>query len=88
MPSQLHEVLVAMVRDSEPLARVLAGWASSAPLADDIQLRTRDQAYSDVQPPESRADLVLELIQDGQEKPTSMMILEVQLDRDADKRRT
>lgn len=77
-----------MVRESEPLARVLAEWASGGPLAADLQLRTRDQAYSDVQPPEYRADLVLELVRDGQEKPTSMMILEVQLDRDADKRRT
>lgn len=88
MPSQLHEVLVAMVRDSDDLARLIAGWALGEPIADGVQLRTRDQAYSEVKPPEYRADLVVELASDGSSKPTSMMILEVQLTRDTHKRRT
>lgn len=88
MPSQLHEVLVAMLRDSTDLARLVAGWALGGPVSDEVQLRTRDQAYSEVKPPEYRADLVVEITRRGSPKPTAMMILEVQLTRDVDKRRT
>jgi hypothetical protein len=83
MVSQLHEVLVAMVRESEALARTLAEWATGHPLPEDVELRTRDQAYSDLKPAEYRADLVLELSRDG--RPTMMMVLEVQLARDPEK---
>ena len=59
MASQLHEVLVAMVRDSEALARTLVEWATGQPLPADVELRTRDQAFSELKPAEYRADLVL-----------------------------
>lgn len=88
MLSQLHEVLVAMVRDSEGLARAIAHWATGHALPDDVQLRTRDQSYSELKPPEYRADLVLEIVPSGAKRPTSMMILEVQLFRDSRKRHT
>ncbi len=88
MPSQLHEVLVAMVRESEAMARTIAEWATGEPMPADLQLRTRDQSYSEIQPPEYRADLALELVPKGARKPTLMMIFEVQLTRDTDKRRT
>ena len=41
-----------------------------------------------MKPPEYRADLVLEFVPQGAEKPTSMMILEVQLSHDSKKRHT
>ncbi|MGH1348894.1 MAG: hypothetical protein ACRBN8_45590 [Nannocystales bacterium] len=88
MPSQLHEVLVAMVRESETLPRSIAEWATGEPMPAHLQLRTRDQSYSDIQPPEYRADLVVEFVPKGSERPTRMMIFEVQLTRDSDKRRT
>ncbi len=88
MPSQLHEVLVAMVRESEAMTRTIAEWATGEPMPVDLQLRTRDQSYSEIQPPEYRADLVVEFVPNGSDKPTRMMIFEVQLTRDSDKRRT
>jgi len=75
-----------MVRDGEGLARVIAEWATGHPLPEELRLRTRDQAYSELQPPEYRADLVVEIIPDGAPRPSSMMIFEVQLARDPDKR--
>ena len=88
MLSQLHEVLVAMVRENDDLARAIAHWATGRPLPADVKLRTRDQSYSEVKPPEYRADLVLEFVPQGAESPTSMMILEVQLSHDSKKRHT
>ncbi len=88
MPSQLHEVQVAMVRESEAMTRSIAEWATGEPMPADLQLRTRDQSYSEIQPPEYRADLVVEFVPNGFDKPTMMMIFEVQLTRDSDKRRT
>jgi len=63
MLSQLHEVLVAMVRENEGLARAIAQWATGHRLPDDLQLRTRDQSYSELKPPEYRAGLVLETLE-------------------------
>ena len=77
-----------MVRESEAMARTIAEWATGQPVPADLQLRTRDQSYSEIQPPEYRADLVLEFVPKGARKPTLMMIFEVQLTRDSDKRRT
>ncbi|MEM6293464.1 MAG: hypothetical protein AAGA54_19485 [Myxococcota bacterium] len=86
MPSQLHEVLVAMVRDSEDMARALAEWATGERFSPRLTLRTRDQSYSEVQPAEYRADLVIEFSLDGAERPKFLMIFEVQLRRDPGKR--
>ncbi len=88
MPSQLHEVLVAMLRDDVGFARAIAQWATGRRLPDDVHLRTRDQAYSELKPPEYRADLVVELVREGGSRPTSMIIFEVQLARDPVKRFT
>ena len=88
MPSQLHEVLVAMVRESGAMARQLAEWAMGEPFPPQHALRTRDQSYSEIRPPEYRADLVFEVVSGRGEKPKAMVIFEVQLSRDPDKRRT
>jgi len=77
-----------MVRESESMARTLAEWATGEPLPPGLELRTRDQSYSEIQPPEYRADLVFEVVPDGEADPTAMMIFEVQLSRDPNKRRT
>ena len=77
-----------MVRESESFARTLAEWASDGPISPELELRTRDQSYSELEPPEYRADLVIEMVRAGESKPTSMMILEVQLTKDSDKKRT
>lgn len=86
MPSQLHEVLVAMLREQRSMTRALTELAMGTPLGANLQLRTRDQNFSEVQPPEYRADLVLELFRDGESHPQSFVILEVQLTRDKRKR--
>ena len=88
MPSQLHEVLVAMIRESDGLAQAIAEWATGRPLPSGLHLRTRDQAYSEVKPPEYRADLVIEVVRGVSRDPISMMVIEVQLSRDSNKRRT
>lgn len=77
-----------MVRESNTFARTLAEWASGRSVPPDVELRTRDQSYSEIQPPEYRADLVIEFVRGGTQRPVSIMILEVQLTRDADKKRT
>ena len=50
MPSQLHEVLVAMVRESETMTRTIAEWATGQPMPADLQLRSRDQLQRDPGP--------------------------------------
>jgi predicted transposase YdaD len=88
MRSQLHEVLVAMVRENEDLTRFIAKRATGHPLPESTQLRTRDQSYSELAPPEYRADLVVELVPEGSDRPASMLVFEVQLARDPSKRYT
>ncbi len=77
-----------MLRESETMARTLAEWATGQSIPAETQLRTRDQNYSEIQPPEYRADLVVEFVPRGAEQPSLMIIFEVQLTRDSDKRRT
>ena len=86
MPSQLHEVLVAMLRDRQELARALAEWATGEPIPSDCELRTRDQSYSEINPAEYRADLVVELASQQEPGPRKILIFEVQLTRDEGKR--
>jgi len=75
-----------MVRESETMTRAIAEWATGQPMPADLQLRTRDQIYSEIRPPEYRADLVVEFVPKRSDRPTRM-IFEVQLTRDPDKRR-
>ena len=75
-----------MLRDRGSMARTLAEWAIGEPFSADVQLRSRDQSYSEIEPPEYRADLVLEVAADGTQAPACMLVFEVQLSRDPRKR--
>ena len=88
MPPQLHDELLSLVRDSEGLARTIAAWATGRSLPDDLRLRLHEQVYSQMESPDCRPDLVFELERDGASTPTALMVFEVQLAPDPEKRLT
>lgn len=85
MPSLLHEVLADIVREHPYVAALLVERLTGLPLST-MDARKSDANWSDLKPPELRADLVLELRERGEEEPSLALIVEVQLRRDERKR--
>ncbi|MCR9159029.1 MAG: hypothetical protein NXI35_00005, partial [bacterium] len=87
MPSLLHEVLADMLRQHPYVAAVLVERMTGLPLSS-MEASTSDANWSELEPAELRADLVLELREAGEAKPSLGLIVEVQLRRDDRKRWT
>lgn len=90
MPSLTHESLVDLFRDCPALALQLLGLAGdhvpSLDRGDDCAPpRLTAAEFADISAHEYRADAVIRL--DGRDgKPTDVLIVEVQLERDSKKR--
>jgi hypothetical protein len=82
MPSQLHESLLLLFRNRPELAPELLRGALRLDLPTYSEARIESAELTDVQPTEYRADLVV-LLYDG--KPVLGIVVEVQLQPDADK---
>ncbi|MBI4704650.1 MAG: hypothetical protein HY744_26400 [Deltaproteobacteria bacterium] len=84
MPSPLHEYLRELLRSKPALAAELLCRAAALPLsaAALAGARTASQSFAQLQAPEYRADLVVEI---GAPRPVLAFVVEVQLGIDADK---
>ncbi len=83
MPSQFHETLLLLFRNRPELAPELIRDALHLALPDYTDVRVDSAEFSDVQPAQYRADLVLLLSRDS---PILGVVVEVQLSPDEDKR--
>ncbi|MGC4087455.1 MAG: hypothetical protein QM756_06110 [Polyangiaceae bacterium] len=86
MPSSLHEALLLLFQNRPELAARLLHDALGVELPDYGAVRVEASTFSDLEPAEYRADLVVTLLVDG--APALAIVLEVQLTRDARKRYT
>ncbi|MEM6293015.1 MAG: hypothetical protein AAGA54_17195 [Myxococcota bacterium] len=86
MLSQLHEVLVALLREQPEVAAVLIERAFGLRLGGEV--RVSAETLREVEPAEYRADAVLELRSAGADRPERAVIVEVQLRADPSKRLT
>ena len=82
MPSQFHETLLLLFRNRPQLAPELIRDALHLSLPDYTDVRIHSADFTDVQPAEYRADLVLVLAADS---PVLAIVLEVQLSPHEDK---
>jgi hypothetical protein len=88
MPSTLHEALVLLFRESPRLAPMLLARALGIELLpEDADIQVTSAEFADLDPPEYRADVVLRVADDGDEKDRDkatreVFIVEVQLDPD------
>ncbi|MBI5488517.1 MAG: hypothetical protein HY905_14385 [Deltaproteobacteria bacterium] len=85
MPSPLHEQLIDLLRTRPALAAELLGRVSHVRIAPAAAaaVRTGSQTFSELRPPEYRADLVVEL---GAPCTELAIVVEVQLGMDDEKR--
>ena len=83
MPSQLHESHLFLFRNQPKLAPDLIGGALGVTLPSYAEARVISAELTEVQPPEYRADLVVELWRDA---PVYGIVVEVQLCKDEHKR--
>ena len=86
MPSQLHEVLVSLLREHPNTAVTLVEGALGLAFGRGVQVRPSSETLAEVDPAEYRADAVFELVPEGADTPTRALIVEVQLRPDASKR--
>ena len=86
MPSQLHEVLVALLREHPESAVTLLKRALGLDLGPEIRPRTSAESLSEIEPAEYRADAVIELFSGDSEAPVGAVVVEVQLRPDPKKR--
>jgi hypothetical protein len=84
VPSSLHEALVDLFRDRPTLAATLLTEALGVAVPAHRAARVVESSLNDVRPTEYRADLVIELA-DGAGRPALAVIVEAQLEADADK---
>jgi len=84
MPTQLHEVLVQLLRDDPVVLAWLLEQAAGLVLEPGTELRTQPAELTDLGPAELRADFVTVL---ANPKPYLAVVGEVQLARDDAKRR-
>jgi hypothetical protein len=82
VPSLLHESLLKLFRNRPALAPELLREALHVELPDYSDVRIDSAQFTDIQPAEYRADLVVMLLT---HKPVLGIIVEVQLSRDEDK---
>lgn len=83
MPSPLHEALVLLFRNCPELAARLLRDGLRMPLPEYTEIRVESANLTQVKTAEYRADLVVLLLVDG--RPVLSIIIEVQLEPDADK---
>ena len=83
MPSLMHEALVALFRNRPLLAPEVLQEALDVELPPFTEATIGAANLTEVTPTEYRADLVV-LLRDGE--PVLAIVVEVQLDRDSDKR--
>src|SRR5581483_3700957 len=83
MPSQLHESHLFLFRNQPALAADLIRRALGVELPVYVEARVVSAELTEVQPPEYRADLVVEL---WNSVPVHGIVLEVQLSKDERKR--
>jgi hypothetical protein len=88
MPSFLHEGLVEVLRRKPALAPELLRDAIHVPLPDFDDVRVGDANLTELVPTELRADLVLLLEARSTERPRGVLVVEIQLHADGDKRWT
>jgi hypothetical protein len=86
MVSMRHECLVDLFKNRPSLAAELLVEALGIALPDFTEARVASVALNETQPAEYRADLVVLLLAEG--VPVRVIIVEVQLKRDDDKRFT
>lgn len=86
MPSALHEAVVEMFRNRPRLAAELLAGQLGLPLPVFEHARVETGEFTDVSPAEFRADAVVVLTAAGE--PVQVVVVEVQLRRDPDKRWT
>lgn len=86
VPSSLHEGLVRLFQDHPGLAAVLLRDVLALDLPVHRGVRNDSSSFSELQPPEYRADVFT--ILDGEDKPAMAIIVEVQLAIKEKKRRT
>jgi len=84
MPSQLHEVLVALFHERPALAAELLTDALGVPVPEHREVRLESCELADVTPTEYRADAVV-VFADG-DRPVLAVVTEIQLGRDGGKR--
>ncbi|MPY97020.1 MAG: hypothetical protein GEU97_03345 [Actinophytocola sp.] len=84
MPSQLHEVLVALFHERPALAAELLTGALGVPVPEHREVRLESCELADVVPTEYRADAVV-VLTDG-DQPVLAVVIEIQLGRDRGKR--
>ncbi len=85
MPSQLHELLVDLFRRDPGLAALLLRDSLGVPIPRDLEPTLADANFSELAPIEARTDLVITFARDG--RTELVLIIEVQLRRDEEKRR-
>jgi hypothetical protein len=78
----LHESLLQLFRNRPALAPELLREALHMELPEHTEIRIDSADFTDIQPAEYRADLVIQLVLD---KPVLGIVVEVQLNRDDDK---
>lgn len=83
MPSALHEAIVELFRQRPVLAAELLRETLAVPLPEFTAARIESAAFTDLKPPEYRADLVVLL---AAEQPVLGIVVEVQLRIDPQKR--
>ena len=83
MPSTLHEILIELFRSKSDLAPELLTDVFGVDLPEFVGVRTEDAQLTEIVPTEYRADLVVLLMD---EKPVYGIVIEVQLQRDEEKR--
>jgi len=87
MPSLLHESLVSLFRDCPALAPELLRHTGSGDLLGQTTPHLTSAELADLDPAEYRADVVIRM-DAGDNNPTEVIIVEVQLARDPEKRFT
>jgi hypothetical protein len=86
MVSMRHESLVDLFKNRPSMAAEILIEALGLPLPPFTEARVASVSLNETQPAEYRADLVILLLEEG--KPVRVIVVEVQLKRDDDKRFT
>ena len=84
MPSGIHEALVLLFRDSPRLGVTLARRLFDLEIPEQVSVQAVAAEFAELQPAEYRADVVLQ-VNDAEGAPLDVLIIEVQLQRDAGK---
>ncbi|MEM9493666.1 MAG: hypothetical protein AAGC55_31240, partial [Myxococcota bacterium] len=89
MPSPTHETLASLFRDCPALGPTLLRMATDTDIPESVIPRPAVAEFSDLSPAEYRADVVIRLDHphaDPSQAPAVVLVIEIQLERDGDKR--